>query len=94
VIYKIGPRAEADLAQIGDYIAADNPTAARRFIERMTSKFAALAATPGMGVRRAELPDDLRMFPVDRYPVFYRRIAEGVDIVRVRHGARRWRDVL
>jgi toxin ParE1/3/4 len=67
VIYKIGPRTEADLAEIGDYIAADNPAAARRFIERMMGKFAALAATPGMGVKRTELPDDLRMFPVGKY---------------------------
>jgi toxin ParE1/3/4 len=80
--------------EIGDYIAAENPAAARRFVERMTRKFEALAATPGMGVKRAGLPDELRMFPAGNYLVLYREIAGGVEIVRVCHGARRWQELL
>lgn len=34
------------------------------------------------------------MFPVGNYLILYRPIEAGVEIVRVLHGARQWRDLL
>ncbi len=41
-----------------------------------------------MGRPRDELAEGLRSFSVGRYVMFYRAIPEGVEIVRVLHGAR------
>lgn len=41
-----------------------------------------------MGRLRDELTEGLRSFPVGRYVIFYRIVQDGVEIVRVLHGAR------
>jgi len=41
-----------------------------------------------MGRARDELEVGLRSFPVGRYAIFYLPIPDGVEIVRVLHGAR------
>ena len=41
-----------------------------------------------MGRVRSELAPELRSFPVGRYVVFYLPCPDGIDIVRVLHGAR------
>lgn len=82
------PRAKTDLAEIWDYIADDSEARADAFIETIDRKFRTLAGRPDMGRARAELETGLRSFPVGRYVIFYRPIPEGVEIVRVLHGAR------
>lgn len=42
-----------------------------------------LAQFPSMGRRRDELLPALRSFPVDDYLIFYRQIAEGIEVVRI-----------
>jgi toxin ParE1/3/4 len=49
---------------------------------------------PGMGVARPEIRPDLRMFPVGSYVVLYPQVDDGVEIVRVLHGARPWQDLI
>ncbi len=82
------PRAQSDLAEIWDYIAEDSEARADAFIETIDRKFKVLAGRPNMGRAREELAEGLRSFPVGRYVIFYRALSEGVEIVRVRHGAR------
>jgi toxin ParE1/3/4 len=41
-----------------------------------------------MGRRRPELAPGIHGFPVGRYVVFYRPSSNGIEIVRVLHGAR------
>jgi toxin ParE1/3/4 len=41
-----------------------------------------------MGRLYPELAADLRGFPADDYIIFYREVSEGIEIVRVLHGAR------
>ncbi len=87
VIAKL-PRAKADLVEIWDYIADDSEERADAFIATIDQKFQALAGRPNMGRLREELAERLRSFPVGRYVIFYRPISEGIEIVRVLHGAR------
>ncbi|WP_281405649.1 type II toxin-antitoxin system RelE/ParE family toxin [Mesorhizobium sp. B2-4-19] len=49
---------------------------------------------PGMGIARPEVRADLRTFPAGNYLILYRQIGDGVEIVRVIHGARRWQELL
>ncbi len=92
--FRLKPEAEADIANIALHIAADNPSAARRWLDDIDIRCRNLGETPGLGVARADVRPDLRMFPVGNYLILYRPIEGGVEIVRVLHGARRWRDLL
>jgi toxin ParE1/3/4 len=81
------PLAEKDLNDIWDYIAEDNLDQANEFLRSLNRKIVLLAETPMMGRARDELALALRSFPVGRYIIFYRPIQDGVEVVRVLHGA-------
>jgi toxin ParE1/3/4 len=82
------PASEADLELIHDYIAAENPAAAAALVTRLEDLAARLADARGMGRARPELLPDLRSFPFGNYLLFYRRSDNGIEVVRVLHGAR------
>jgi toxin ParE1/3/4 len=82
------PRASADLSEIWEFIAEDNMARADELIDRIDSKFRALAERPLMGRERYELAPGLRSLPIAPYVIFYEPVLDGVAIVRVLHGAR------
>ena len=82
------PLAEADILEIWDYIADDSLAAADRWVDRLDVQFRLLAAQPMMGRARDELAPGVRSFPFGRYVVFYVPLDDGIDVVRVLHGAR------
>ena len=86
----IAPEASRDLREIRNYIAKDNPEAARRVVTRLRDMARLLAGAPALGRRRPELGRDLRSFMADRYVLFYRPLqgATGIEVARVLHGAR------
>jgi toxin ParE1/3/4 len=82
------PRAVLDLAEIWSYIAEDSVTNADRFAARIDKNFRLLAGRPGIGRARLELSPDLRSFVIGNYVVFYLPLRNGIDVIRVLHGAR------
>jgi toxin ParE1/3/4 len=86
--------ARRDLVEIVAYLAERSEPAARRFRVQAEATFERLAKSPGIGARYA--PDDpayaeLRFFPISKfskYLVFYRALPDGIEVVRVLHGAR------
>jgi len=82
------PRAQADLDEIWDFIADDSEERADSFIDLLDGKFQTLAQNPKLGRTREELAKGLRSFPVGHYIIFYLPLADGIEIVRVLHGAR------
>jgi toxin ParE1/3/4 len=82
------PLAETDIFEIWDYIADDSLAAADRWVDRLDEQFRLLAAQPMMGRARDELAPGVRSFPFGRYVVFYVPLDDGIDVVRVLHGAR------
>ncbi len=86
--FRLTPEADEDLISIWSFISQDNIEAADRAIDGLIAKFDLLAQNPKMGRLRPELGRSLRSFTERRYVVFYRLIPEGVEIVRVLHGAR------
>ena len=82
------PLAEADVFEIWDYIADDSLAAADRWVDRLDEQLRLLAAQPVMGRARDELAPCVRSFPFGRYVVFYVPLDDGIDVVRVLHGAR------
>ena len=86
----VAPSARNDLDQIWNYIAIENdaPTSASRLLDRFHDAFSRLSRNTGIGTACDWLQPGLRRFPVWPYIVFYSRIADGVEILRVIHGAR------
>lgn len=78
------------------YLAERSEQAARRFRVQAEATFGRLTASPEIGTRYepegpgyAEL--ELRYFPITKFPkylVFYRPVPDGIEVVRVLHGAR------
>lgn len=77
-----------DIIEIWDYIADDSFEAADRWVDQLDEKFRLLATQPLMGRVRFELERGMRSFPFGRYVIFYMPTDEGIDVVRVLHGAR------
>ena len=81
-----------DLADIVDYIARDNPGAAKRIVSRLWSAVKSLSRQPEMG--RPGRVHGTRELVVSNTPfiVPYRIVESEVQILRVLHGARKWPD--
>ena len=82
------PLAETDILEIWDYIADDSLAAADRWVDHLDEQCRVLATQPMMGRARDELAPGVRSFPFGRYVVFYMPLDDGIDVVRVLHGAR------
>lgn len=89
--------AEDDINDIVAYIAADNPDAALKLVDRIEQKLEQLAASPYSGSSASESSLALlgyRYLVIDNYLIFY--VIEGSTILihRVLHGARDYRRLL
>lgn len=80
--------AELDRTEIALHIARDNPAAADRWLETIDGKCRRLAQTPELGRKRFELAPNLRSLSAGNYVIFYRPISDGIQLIRVLHGAR------
>lgn len=88
MLLEFSPLAIADLESIGDFIAEDNPEAARRFVGNLRERCGRILNAPLGGTMRAELGEGLRSVPFGRYVIFYDVDAETVTVQRVLHSAR------
>jgi plasmid stabilization system protein ParE len=80
---------ELDLLSIWEYIAADSPDAADRWIDKLYAAFEALGRNPGMGHTREDLtPLPVIFFTVGSYLIIYRAVKLPIEIVAVTQGAR------
>jgi toxin ParE1/3/4 len=79
--------ARRDIAYIWHFIAAHNATATDKLIDRFDHDLNLLAESPGLGQRRDDLLANLRSFPVGNYLLFYVPFDDGIELVRVAHGA-------
>jgi toxin ParE1/3/4 len=95
-------RAVRDVVEIADYLATQRTSleAGDRFYDAVDRTFRRLARMPRIGTlwgdEDPEL-EEIRFFPVTRYRrylVFYRPIGDGIEILRVLHGARDLRRIL
>ena len=94
-------KARQDLVDIFRYYAREaGLRVAQKFFAQAEATFVRLAGMSGMGT---EYEHDhpalagLRYSPVSRfrkYVVFYRAVADGIEVVRVLHGARDIHDIL
>lgn len=71
-----------------DYIAADSPRAAVRFVKAIRRRCMELETSPRSGRSRPELRSDLRSIPFETYVIFYTTADPDLRIERILHGAR------
>lgn len=86
--FRLAQQAKTDLREIWDYVAADNPAAVDRLIDNFYEKFRLIATQPLMGQSRKELGANLRSFSIGAYVAIFGPIDDGIEVVRVIHGAR------
>ena len=86
--YTVTDNAAADLAALWDSFTERGGAEANadRLISRLLETFQNLADFPDMGNRRDYLPAGCLAFPYRDYMVFYRKSADGVDILNVLYG--------
>ena len=83
-------RARNDLIAIGEYIAADNPSAAGRWIERLISAVERASRLPLSGRIVPEYSDrqDLREVLVRNYRIVYRVGPHTLEVLTIFEGHR------
>ena len=82
------PEAAADLLEIWLHIAPQNLAAADRLADRIDSQCNRLAEMPRLGRARDDLAEGLRSFTMGNYVLFYVPLDDGIELIRVLHGAR------
>lgn len=82
------PAARADLIEIGDFIAQDNPGRALSFLAEIEAKMQEAADRPESFPARDDVCAGLRAARHGRYLIFFFNADKEIQIVRVLHGAR------
>jgi toxin ParE1/3/4 len=82
-----------DYVEIWKHVADDDPTAADELLRTFDQKVTLLSDFPHMGRARPEIRPRLRSFTVGKYLLFYRPLRDGIELLRVIHGARNLREV-
>lgn len=82
------PQAREDLFSMWTYIAERDQTAADALIRRIDEVLQMLVSRPGMGSNQQQYRAGLRCFPVGSYLLFYLTREDGIEVIRVLHGAR------
>ena len=86
---KFSEEAEADLLDIAEFIARDNPIAAREWVDAVRQRCHLLSQHPLMGETRPGFGvAGCRSISVGLYVIFFRPSASGVEIARILHGSR------
>jgi toxin ParE1/3/4 len=82
--------ARADMLEIRDYIALDDPAAANKLMARFATAFTLIADFPNIG-RKSKRKARLRRHIVRGYVIYYEVFPKlgFVKVLRVLHGARR-----
>lgn len=83
------PAAMHDMADILAFISEDSEAAAMEILGALFRQANLLVQSPWIGRSRDDdLGAGIRSLPVGRYVLFYRVKADGVEVLRVFHGAR------
>ena len=80
--------AEQDLEDIWVYLTQQDELLADKQIAQILDRFPMLSQFPDMGKQRDDLLNGLRSFPVKPYIIFYNKILDGIEVVRVLHQSR------
>jgi toxin ParE1/3/4 len=86
--FRLSRQAEEDLEDIWIYLTQQNELLADKQIAQILDRFPMLSQFSDMGKQRDDLLTGLKSFPVKPYIIFYSKIEDGIEIVRVLHQSR------
>jgi toxin ParE1/3/4 len=87
--FVLHPEALADLDEIWEFIAADNPPAADRVLEEIYEAIRALVPFPQLGHSRSDLTSrPLRFHPVREFLIAYAPDEKPLVVIAILHGRR------
>ncbi len=87
--FVLHPDAFADLDEIWEFIAADNPAAANRFLVEIRDAIRGLVPFPQLGHSRSDLTSrPLRFHPVRDFLIVYAPDEKPLVVLAVLHGRR------
>jgi toxin ParE1/3/4 len=89
VIVRFTRRAEADLEAILSYLADRSPEGARKVGAALRRTIERAADHPGGGASTRRPQILVRIVPTYPYKIFYRVRKDSIDILHIRHSARR-----
>lgn len=88
-------KARGDLEDIGDYIAQDDPSRARTFVQELIARTRAIGDAPkGSPLVPRYEHSGVRRRVHGAYLIFYRVEAEQVTIIHILHGAQDYEALL
>jgi toxin ParE1/3/4 len=84
--YVLSPRAQADIDEIWEYTAERwDVSQADRYVLQITQTIENLARDPRRGRTCDHIRVGYRRYPAGAHVVFFRVVADGIDVVRVLH---------
>jgi plasmid stabilization system protein ParE len=87
--YHLTPEAQANIQEIGAFVAQDSVDAALRVLDAFEHAFDQLAASPEIGHKREDLTArPVKFWSVYPYLVVYDPASSPLSIIAVLHGAR------
>lgn len=81
-------QAQQDLEVILDYLDIQSTQAADRFATKFDQTCNLHAQHPQIGMSAEQYATNLRHFTVANYAIFYRPLEDGIEVIRIIHGAR------
>jgi toxin ParE1/3/4 len=84
------PLCRNDLKEIGRYIAEQSQSLdiAMRFLDAIDHRCTTYAESPLLGEACPDLGARVRRFSIGNYVVFFQPIEDGIELLRILHGAR------
>lgn len=89
----VSAEAEADIEEIGEFIAQDNPDRAVTFVTELRAKALAVRHYPNAYPSRDDLRPGMRVAIYGRYNIYFEIFPTEVVIARVVHSARDQRGI-
>jgi toxin ParE1/3/4 len=89
---RLTAEAKSNLASISDFIAADSPTNAVKWLERIEAKIEAIANLPlrhTIAYQAVDVGREVRLSFFGVYQILYVLDGEELVVITIRHGARR-----
>ena len=93
-IVKRRPQVASDLIECAEYFSEDSLDTALRFLDAAESTFVFVSQNPEIGALckfESSQAEKVRFWPIkgfEKYLMFYQPLSNGIEIVRILHGAR------
>lgn len=87
-LFRLSQQAEIDLEDIWIFLAKQDGVVADKQISNILNRISMLSQFPDMGKKRDDLAENLRSFPIKPYLIFYRKVENRIEIIRILHQSR------